>query len=101
MLAPLLVVTTVATTPGSASVEATSEPASGETYTNPVYPRDFPDPHAIRVGDTYFAYSTNTGTSYVPVIRSTDLVSWERSVTPCRRSPRGLGSTSATPGRPG
>jgi beta-xylosidase len=78
LLVPLLVAAAVATTPGTASVDATSEPTTGETYTNPVYPHDFPDPHAIRVGDTYYAYSTNTGTSNVPVIRSTDLVSWDR-----------------------
>jgi beta-xylosidase len=57
---------------------AASGPATGETYTNPVYARDFPDPHVVRVDDIYYAYSTNTGTSNVPVIRSTDLVSWER-----------------------
>jgi beta-xylosidase len=61
-----------------AALDAASAPPGGETYTNPVYPRDFPDPHVVRVDDTYYAYSTNTGTSNVPVIRSTDLVSWER-----------------------
>ncbi|WP_116996620.1 glycoside hydrolase family 43 protein [Desertimonas flava] len=62
---------------GTAAADATSEPG-GATYTNPVYPRDFPDPHVVRVEDVYYAYSTNTGTSNVPVIRSTDMVEWER-----------------------
>jgi len=58
---------------------APPDPASAGTYTNPVYRHDFPDPHVIRVGDTYYAYATNSGTSNVPVIRSTDLVAWERA----------------------
>lgn len=69
----------------SASREPTTSPLAslaspsfaGPTYTNPVYPGDFPDPHVILVGDTYYAYSTNSGTSNVPTIRSTDLVAWE------------------------
>ena len=78
LVPPLIAAAVAATASATASVDATSEPDTGDTYTNPVYARDFPDPHAIRVGDVYYAYSTNTGTSNVPVIRSTDLVSWER-----------------------
>jgi beta-xylosidase len=64
---------------GTASPAATATPTlSGPTYDNPVYARDFPDPHVLVVDDTYYAYSTNTGTSNVPVISSTDLVTWER-----------------------
>lgn len=48
--------------------------------TAPVYSSDFPDPMVLRVGDTYYAYSTQTawetpGTVF-PVLRSTDLRSW-------------------------
>jgi beta-xylosidase len=43
-----------------------------------VYPADFPDPHVLRVGDAYYGYSTNSGTTNLPVIRSSDLVAWER-----------------------
>jgi beta-xylosidase len=49
----------------------------GPAYTNPVYKRDFPDPHVIVVDDTYYAYSTNTGGTNIPVLTSTDLVNWE------------------------
>lgn len=52
---------------------------SGGTYTNPVFAGDFPDPHVLVMGDATYAYATNTGTSNVPVLRSTDLVSWERA----------------------
>jgi beta-xylosidase len=76
VVVPLLAATAVlAPTPATGS--ATGGTDAG-TYSNPVYPNDFPDPHVIRVGDTYYAYSTNTGTSNVPVIESSDLVSWER-----------------------
>ena len=74
----LLVAAALLSVAPPAASGAASGPATAETYTNPVYPRDFPDPHVIRVDDTYYAYSTNTGTSNVPVIRSADLVSWER-----------------------
>jgi beta-xylosidase len=41
-------------------------------------PTDFPDPFVLRVGATYFAFSTNSGGANVPVMRSTDLVHWAR-----------------------
>lgn len=40
------------------------------------YTGDFADPHVLRVGDEYFAYSTTTGGHHLPVLRSTDLRSW-------------------------
>jgi beta-xylosidase len=50
----------------------------GPIYDNPVYDNDFPDPHVLRVDDTYYAYATNTSNSNIPVLRSTDLAVWER-----------------------
>lgn len=47
------------------------------SFINPVYNSDFPDPHVILVGDTYYAYSTNVYPSNIPAITSTDLVHWE------------------------
>jgi len=72
--------------PSASASAAASTPASpspsqidGPSYTNPVYPFDFPDPHVIRVADgTYYGYATNGGTTNLPVIRSVDLVGWER-----------------------
>ena len=40
------------------------------------YDQNFPDPSVIRVGNTYYAYATATGGSYLPVMSSTDLVNW-------------------------
>jgi hypothetical protein len=37
---------------------------------------DFGDPHIVRVGTTYYAYSSPTGGRYLPVLTSTDLRTW-------------------------
>ena len=71
-----------ATAPAQESVPTLiAEPTelSGPSYTNPVYKKDFPDPHVILVGETYYAYGTPPpgDTSNIQVIRSTDLVQWE------------------------
>jgi beta-xylosidase len=47
------------------------------TFTNPVYRHDFPDPYVLRVGRTYYAYSTNTGSVDIPTLVSHDLVHWK------------------------
>lgn len=66
-----------ASEPGT-SASASAGASEGRTWRNPVYPFDFPDPHVLRVGTDYYAYSTNAGTSNIPVIRSTDLARWKR-----------------------
>ena len=45
-------------------------------FQNPVIARDFPDPDVLRVGDTYYAYATNSNGANVQVARSRDLVTW-------------------------
>ncbi len=61
------------------AMSATTPPTvTGQTYTNPVYADDFPDPFVLRVGETYFAYATNVRSNNVPALRSTDLMTWER-----------------------
>ena len=68
-----------------AATDATTEPTAaaasptvaGETFENAVIRRDFPDPGIIRVGDTYYAYSTNAASRNVPLATSTDLVNWD------------------------
>lgn len=48
------------------------------TFSNPVLFSDFPDPDAIRVGDTYYMVSTSM--HYFPgvtILSSKDLVNWE------------------------
>ncbi|BCX02993.1 MAG: endo-1,4-beta-xylanase [Candidatus Roseilinea sp.] len=56
----------------------TATMSAGKTYTNPVYDDDFPDPFVLRVGGTYYAYATNVRSNNVPVLRSTDLATWDR-----------------------
>jgi beta-xylosidase len=41
-----------------------------------VYPFDFADPSLLRVGDRYYAYSTNNAAGDIQVITSTDLHHW-------------------------
>ena len=51
------------------------------TYRNPVYPHDYADPFVLKGPDAYYAYGTALpgpdGRPF-PVLRSTDLVNWER-----------------------
>ena len=42
----------------------------------PVFAFDFPDPYVLRVGGTYYAYSTNAGAGDIQVAQSTDLLNW-------------------------
>jgi beta-xylosidase len=69
---------TAGSSPSASSTASASPSFEGPAYDNPVYPRDFPDPHVILVDDTYYAYSTNVSPSHVPVLSSTDLVTWTR-----------------------
>lgn len=53
------------------------------TYTNPIYPRDFPDPFVLRFNGRYYAYATSPvpvtapGQPVFPMLSSTDLVTWK------------------------
>ena len=47
---------------------------AGGTSTGLVYPFDFPDPYVILVGQTYYAYATNSVAGNIQIIESTDLV---------------------------
>ena len=54
-----------------------------ETWSNPVFDTDFPDPTVVRAGDGYFyAYATqavvNGKLQHIQLARSNDLVNWER-----------------------
>jgi beta-xylosidase len=68
--------TTSTATPTATAVPPTATPEL--RYDNPVFPRDFPDPHILRVDDTYYGYATNTAGANIPIIRSTNLITWER-----------------------
>jgi GH43 family beta-xylosidase len=53
------------------------------TYTNPVFPENFPDPFVLRFNGRYYAYATSpervdaAGQLVFPVLSSRDLVHWE------------------------
>jgi hypothetical protein len=55
---------------------ATAYPGAPWFEPSKVYTQNFPDPHVMRVGDTFYAYATGTGGSYLPVMHSTDLRTW-------------------------
>jgi len=40
------------------------------------YPFDFPDPYVLLVGDTYYAYATNSVAGNIQIIQSADLTHW-------------------------
>ncbi|MCH8612994.1 hypothetical protein [Arsenicicoccus dermatophilus] len=40
------------------------------------YVGEFADPDVLKVGSTYYAYGTNTGGAYLPVMHSVDTKSW-------------------------
>ena len=55
-----------------------------EPLHEPVLKENFPDPHIIKVGDRYIAYSTTTARRNVPVAVSSDLVQWSRLTDPAK-----------------
>ncbi|UBV44220.1 glycoside hydrolase family 43 protein (plasmid) [Deinococcus taeanensis] len=61
-----------------AAAQGAATAARPATYTNPVISDDFPDPFILRVDKTYYAYGTNSGGVDLPVLKSTDLVTWQR-----------------------
>jgi beta-xylosidase len=66
---------TTAQEPAATATGGPREAGEGE-FVNPVINQDFPDPDVLKVGDTYYAYATNTGLVDVQVAKSTDLVHW-------------------------
>ena len=60
-------------------ISAVSGPCSaldGGTAAGLVYPFDFPDPDVILVGQTYYAYATNSVAGNIQIIESTELTHW-------------------------
>src|SRR5262249_4821047 len=60
----------------ASSVDGAPDASGGASYTNPVFPRDFPDPFVLRDGSRYIAFSTNTAGKNIGVVTSTDLATW-------------------------
>ena len=51
-------------------------PALERRAAQPAIARNFPDPSYIHVGDTYYAYSTESGGKHVPIASSSDFTTW-------------------------
>lgn len=51
--------------------------SSKDTFTNPVWERNFPDPFVLREGDTFYAYATHNGPRGFQLLSSQDLVAWK------------------------
>lgn len=76
-----------ATTPTAPSPTPTAAPTAEPTpgpgqFVNPVVENDFPDPGALKVGDTYYVYATNSGSTNVQLASSKDLVHWQSLMDP-------------------
>lgn len=56
--------------------EATAYPGAPWLEPGKPYTGNFPDPHIVRDGGVYYAYATTTGGAVLPVMSSTDLVTW-------------------------
>jgi beta-xylosidase len=59
------------------SVSGACTQLAGGADTGLVYPFDFPDPAVILVGQTYYAYATNSVGGNIQIIDSTDLTQWD------------------------
>jgi beta-xylosidase len=74
VLACVLVLAALTTSAACGGSDEDSE--EGEPFRNPVHRENFPDPHVIGVGGTYYAYGTNDDDGNVQTLRSRDLVRW-------------------------
>ncbi|HEX6292185.1 MAG TPA: glycoside hydrolase family 43 protein [Herpetosiphonaceae bacterium] len=67
-----------ASSPPTPTTGPTPIPTPGPNeFANPILDQDFPDPDTLKVGDTYYAYATNTGGTNVQTATSTDLAHWQ------------------------
>jgi beta-xylosidase len=68
--------TSMAETPAAPAPTPTQAVVPGETFRNPVFRNDFPDPHIIEVDGIYYAYATNSAGRNVQLATSENLVDW-------------------------
>jgi hypothetical protein len=72
-------ITAMNNTGAAKDISAVSGPCTqldGGSSTGLVFPFDFPDPSVILVGQTYFAYATNSVAGNIQIIDSTDFSHW-------------------------
>ncbi len=71
LVALAAVVATTLTAPPAAAYQGAPWFQPGRTYD-----ANFPDPSVLAYDGRYYAYGTTTGGSYIPVMHSSDLVTW-------------------------
>src|SRR3954469_6152567 len=91
--APILLVTAVI---AGLVVLASAQPIGaypGARWFKPgaTYSDNFPDPSVVRDGNTFYAFGTSTGGSYLPIMTSTDLATW--TAHPAYAQPACVGGT--------
>ena len=47
------------------------------TFSNPVWKKDFPDPHIVRDRDTFYAFATHNSPAGFQIMSSKDLTTWQ------------------------
>jgi hypothetical protein len=74
---------TVACVPANTPKAPTKDAANGTQFDHgwfeagKTWQGDFGDPHILRIGNTYYAYSSAAGGRYLGVLTSTDLKTWK------------------------
>ncbi|HVM09591.1 MAG TPA: family 43 glycosylhydrolase [Acidimicrobiales bacterium] len=61
------------------ATDGAAAPAPPPPSSRAVFDGDFPDPFVLRAGAYWYAFSTQSGITHVPVLRSADLRTWERA----------------------
>jgi len=78
----LLTVTAACSQPAQPSSPLIAEPSAAPSPTapvfqNPILRENFADPFILQVGDTFYAYATNSASKNISLARSTDLLKWQ------------------------
>ncbi|HUQ22131.1 MAG TPA: glycoside hydrolase family 43 protein [Gaiellaceae bacterium] len=76
LLALLAVAVALGGCGGSQESDDAAPVDAAQSFTNPVYTEDFPDPFVLAADGRYFAYATNTSNVNVQTLTSKDLVDW-------------------------
>ena len=71
--------TSTARATAAADLDANTDSDDPDDLTAPVFDADAPDPDVIRVGATYYAFTTASAAGNIPVLSSTDLETWQRA----------------------
>lgn len=70
----------------SLSLLAALAMSQSQTYTNPVYDANFPDPFIVEHEGTFYAYATQRGPGGFQLMTSKDLINWKQEKPPFKPS---------------